>query len=347
MNDATSLFSPAAGARGGPRRRAASSHRAWVLVALPLLHLPLADEIVHAPEQGAVLVRTFETTGTAELAEASFRIHDEEHGPGEVPEVTLETVERFVLRDELARVADGRVTGILRTYAELDSRMVFTEPEGDETRERESALEGETVRFDRDAGDDEWSAAGAKDELDQDLLEGLVADLSFAVFLPGATVAEDDSWDVPVSAYGLLFAPGGNLHLELEDGEPEEAEERAGITAELIDNLDGTCTATYRGTREEDGVRVAVIALAIDVETSAEIPGAEEVERTLELTRDLAGELLWHLGDGRMHALRMDGEITETVRTEGVIPMDDEELDFVRTETFAGEIAYRFTVEAR
>jgi hypothetical protein len=333
---------PAAAGRGiRPRRFLA-------LALLPLLPVPLADEIAHAPEEGLVLVRTFETTGTAELTGVSFVLQGEEHAPDELPEVTFESLERFVLRDELAEVADGRVTRILRTYVELLDQSETSSPEADDARERASELEGESVIFDWDADDEEWSAAGEDDDLDEDLLEGLVADLSFAVFLPPGEVEEDDSWDVPVSAFALIFAPGGNLHLAVEDAEADDAEQRAELTAALIDAFEGSITAIYRGTREEDGVAVAVIELEIDIEAEAALPGSEEVERTLELTRELEGELLWHQAEKRMLALHLEGETTESIRTEGTLEgPDGSEVELTQTETIEGTKVYRFTVEGR
>lgn len=317
-----------------------------VLALVPFLLQPRAEEFAPRHEKGAVLVRTFESTGSFELDEVMMEIAGEEHSPDEVPEFTIDMLERVVVTDEIETVEGGQVRKLRRTYGELVERNSFESPEDSSVRERESELADEAVAFTWDADAEEWKKKAENEELDGALLEGLRADLSFAEFLPSGEVAEGDTWEVPVEAFALIFAPAGELSFAGED--EEDPADRARISRELLENISGTITAKYAGKRDEDGVEVAVIELEMEIESEAVLNSSDEGTQNLELGRDLEGELLWLVAEGRMHSLHADGDGDETLASEGSFETPDgNKIEIVQRQTFRGTRSYRFSVEKR
>ena len=96
------------------------------------------------------------------------------------------------------------------------------------------------------------------------------------------------------------------------------------------DMLEGDCTCTFKGAHDEGGVRVAEIAIEIQVSATMDLSellekairaaleqggASEKVDVTLDtadfnLDYEGKGTLLWSLDAGRMHSFQVSGEST-------------------------------------
>ncbi len=307
-------------------------------------------ELTWAPEEGLVLVRTFEASHDFALVEASLSVDDEVHASDEVPDWEVAYSERIVVTDTLVSVGNGRPLELRRTFDELESEVAYS---GDDLEEdfaytSMSDLQGRTVRFVRAEDEDDFEVEGYEEEIDEDLLDGLIEDMDLRAFLPDHEVEEGDTWEVSPAAYLAYMWPGGNLDFYMED-EGEVDETSAEIGELLYESMDGEATVTYAGTRDEDGVRVAVLELEIEVEAEAEVEVEEPAPgtQTIRLFRSVSGELLWNLEGGHLHSLHVDGEGGE--RTNYAFTVESPEGDEVEVEegrAFEGEVSYSVTVEA-
>ena len=184
-----------------------------------------------------------------------------------------------------------------------------------------------------DDEEEEYSVSFGEDaEGDEELLEGLSENLDLRDLLPPGEVSEEDSWEIEASALRDVFAPGGSVKIR-----PVEMEEMFGMNSpqfsqdQMLGELEGDVSAEFAGTRDENGVRVAVINLSVDIasardlteimeEMMAEMDMPEgmdfeiEVESfDMEFTFEGEGELLWNLEAGLVHSLEISGEITQNI----------------------------------
>lgn len=305
--------------------------------AAPLLPV---DEIQFAPAQGSAVQKTFTQSATLEAASAEIVVPDEE-GPIGV-ELTLEWERELVFTDTFLESADGRPAKLRRAFDSLQhdaEYRVAVEAEGFNDADENvvngtSDLEGRVVEFTRDGEQVEVAWADDK-EGDDELLAGLALGADLTAFLPKGDVEDGARWDIDGGAlYGLLV-PSGDLGFELSYEEEERAMEFTAVGLEpaffsLTEYLVGEpdeadATATYKGTREVDGRRVAVIALSLEVTTKRDatdsmdglldrIRGQDGMELTLEkcdltLSIDAKGELLWDQAAGRVHSFSLEGDL--------------------------------------
>ena len=266
--------------------------------------------------------------------------------------------------DVIQGVKDGEVQKLARTFDTLE--MVtgndMSGPMGDQSDEMDftSELEGVTVEFER--GEDGFEAAYPEGEDgDSDLLEGLDALLSFSDVLPGKEIAEGDTWEIPLELYSMLSEPGGNLHFEPET-ENENMSDMGSMAAEQVDDdpdpeLDGKIEATYKGTREVDDVKYAVIAIAVEVSAvtdrteffnsmKGDAPdGGEFMMPTVNSATEEAafegeGEILWNIEAGHMHTLKLEGDAERIEMMELEMSMGDMEQTMEQTSTMVGTESY-------
>lgn len=288
---------------------------------------------------------------TTQMKLASKRIAIEVDGEDQTDELsgmrlsTEDTAEIEVV-DEYASVADGRPTKFTRRYEKLAGKnsqsLTFqagdeeADDAEDESSERTSGLEGKHVLFTWDADESEYTRAwGGDDEGDDELYEHASGDMDCLALLPSKAVAEGDAWDVDAQTMNSILAPGGDLKLRAEgaDDEDEELEfERA-----LEENLTGKVRATFKGVREEGGVRVAIITFTADLEAKADLD-ADGDEQAVVTTMKLEGELTWDLKAGHFHALKLGGALGAVYTSKAVVDGDDGEAHVDTTIEFEGEL---------
>jgi len=172
------------------------------------------------------------------------------------------------------------------------------------------------VRFRWNAEQSEHERSWVGEPGESDLLAELELDCDALGLLPAGPVERGDAWDIEVDAFELLLGPSGDLHME-----PEEDEED--LERELMDQLDGSVRGTYRGTREQDGRKLAVIFLEAKLRAEVEgepHPSEEDIEleegeklglaqESLKMELECSGELLWDVAAGHMAAVELTGDL--------------------------------------
>lgn len=311
---------------------------------------------------GTTLVRTLHTKSELALDEVHLVLNGEEVEGDflEALDMRMQHEETQVVRDTFEAVADDRPTRVQRTFEELSGseHTRFTSEEGEEQDdgELESALETKSVLFSWSEERGTYAATlAAGQEGDAELLSGLTQDMDLTAFLPPHAVAAGDAWELEPRAFEAILEPGGDVCLL--DPEAEEEQQQADddeADQELLDNLSGSIRATYKGVREEQGVRAAVIELAIDVRTRTERPlqddsappGSSGTDRA-EPSFTLAGELRWDLEHGHALTLELEGESQLTLTQTLVGDMEGERIEQSQSMSFSGPYSFTLAVERR
>lgn len=321
--------------------------------------------LVWSLPKGSVVRREFLREGELRLESMERVIDGETHvAPDEIrPAIELKQSLRLVVRDTLEAVDEHAPTQLLREYETVTcTRAQSTAPPGKDAMRTElafeTALEGRRVRWKQDDGS--WSARfadledgtdAAKPD-DEELLTGLIGDLDWLRALPDGDVEDGREWALEAETLRGWLRPGGRLSLI--QGEETAAESNA-REAELDANLEGKLTATYRGEREHDGVRSAVIALTLEFETYGEeqLPGREQpdgtqgptADRKLSYGYELEGEILWDRAAGCAREGRLSGDVTFVQSTVAQIETPDGSKSFEERLRFAGKNSYEFHFE--
>lgn len=324
-----------------------------LLLPTTLAFMPTGASIRFAPEEGLTLTKTFVQKSTATLESVELTMGDESQEVDEVPEITIDSSETIVFEDTYTGVGDDRPTKLTRKFEELARTREQSTPDEDVSSEETSELEDLTAIYTWDDDDESYSAAFDDDsDGDEDLLEPTWCDADLLGFLPEGEVDEGDTWDVDIDAWRHVLEPGGDLSFLNEDGESNSDE----IDQEISDSLDGDIECEFKGFREDDDVRVAVIAVTIEVEGSGDLEEELEVEdehissamqsREISVSTELEGELLWDVGGGHLLSFSAVGE-TNVEMNEGLtleIETGDT-WDQSQLLTFSSEVELDFTFE--
>ncbi|MFT5288705.1 MAG: hypothetical protein ACI8QS_002313 [Planctomycetota bacterium] len=294
-----------------------------------------ADEITFHPADGAMVTMTFEESSSMSLDDMSIARNGEEMDPAMLGdmEISMNTVRSITVTDEFVSMDGARPTTLKRSFDSLGSTTSTSTSnamtgESEVDAESKSSLEGTTVVFNWNAESGEYDAAFDGEEGDPDLLEDLSVNLTLNGFLPDGQVDKGDTWDVSPVALRTLLAPGGSLKLEPVDSDSSGMEGAGPQPSpdQFLEDIEGTVTATYAGTRDVDGIQVAVIALEFGVTAAADlselmadaIEGADmpmegvtvEIESfDIEFEYEGEGELFWNLQAGLAHSCQLSGEV--------------------------------------
>ena len=316
--------------------------------------VPTGASIRFAPEAGLSLTKTFVQSSDASLESVELHMGDETHEVDDVPEITIHSVETIVFDDTYDRVGDGRPAQLTRTYSELGRTREQTTPDGDETSEESSELADHTVVYKWDGDEETFTAAFAEDSQgDENLLAPTWCEADMLGFLPVGEVEEGDTWSVDVDAWRHVLEPGGDLSFLNKEGESNSDE----IDQDISDSLDGEIECEFQGFREEDDVRLAVIAVTIDLtgtgdtEEALEIDDNEQVSggvqhRIVTIETELEGELLWDVAAGHMASFHVVGE--SSVEMDEGVKLEltsGETFEQSQVLTFASELEMTFTFE--
>lgn len=319
--------------------------------------------------------RSFELSTALETVDSTMIVDGEEmEGRGMGGGATTRT--STLLVTDVFEAADGtRPTTIRRTYEAMtrDTERgggAGGDRGGFEMPQFESELAGEDVLFVWDAEAGAYTAKLPEDStLDEEILEGLVADLDLALLLPSGPVEIDDSWQVPFELLSHVQRPGGNLHLALPEREGSEGRRgRIGRGFSRPDpaelgvepEYDGSIRATLKEIRGEGDARVARIALLFDVTSTLDLSDAiEDVTRatprgdmtvvTLEATTtdviDGTGEVLWNIAGGHLVSLTIDTELEREQIQATETSFDGEARTFERHTIETGSLDFSYSVE--
>lgn len=311
-----------------------------LLVAPALLALASrGDKPTFAPEPGTSLSKRIENTYEITLDDMSMVVNGAEMDASMLGmEMTTSTSQVVAVVDQYQSVGDGRPKTLRRKFEELSSATSIAMSNammGDQDVDApgSSALEGMTVVFTWNEDSGEYDVAFADDsDGDAKLLEGLAEELDLRGLLPAGEVSEGDTWEIEPDTLRQVFAPGGAVKIE-----PEEMGDMMGMSNpqfsqdQMLGEFDGEVSAEYTGTREEDGVRVAVIRISADVSSARdlteivdeamsemELPEGMDIEMEvesfdIEFMFDGEGELLWNLETGLPYSLHLSGEVNQAI----------------------------------
>ncbi|MEO6710408.1 MAG: hypothetical protein ABI054_03545 [Planctomycetota bacterium] len=310
------------------------------------------DSLTWHVAKGTTLERSFESRSHVELQSVSLEVDDEAQDLGPAPEMSMDQASTYEFNDTIEDLEDGEPARLVRHFTKISgTRSRSMKLPDKEPREEESALEseleGKSVVFARDGSS--WTAKWAGEpDADEELLKGLRAEVDFRAFLPDKQVSIDDSWELEPSSFLNFARPGGHLSRKAKD---EDAANGNAKERMLDDSVEGKCTATYRGTREEAGVKVGVIALVAELtlHSSEDIDNGEAGvgESRLDLNYKFEGEILWDTKGGFARSASLSGpvEMTQTHRIKSKTP--EGEHKFVQVMSFSGEASFKAANEPK
>ncbi len=312
-----------------------------------------ADELAFAPREGQRVTKTFVMAIESVLDEMEMEVNGEKPP---MPEIENETnwTSSITVTDHFVEMGEGRPVKLERTFDGLSAesstsvKNPMAGPQDFETTSS-SELEGLSVVFTWNEETEAYDVAftGEHEDEDHKLLEGLEEDMDLRDFLPGRAVAEGDTWEIDPNAVMAFLAPGGNLKLAPEDPPAGMDLGNDFDFASQLGDIEGHCTATYRGTKEVEGRRMGVVALAVEVESANDITellveaveqGAQQAGMNIsvdsadvEVEFELSGELLWDLESGHVFSLVLSGDTKSVMDNAMTIEAMGEQMDIAQT----------------
>jgi hypothetical protein len=317
------------------------------LLAVAVPPRALEEELLFSPEASTKMTIAYSMEASMDLVDQSVDITvDGEDRSPELPptEVNVEQVGSITFTDQVLEQEDGNVTKLRRTFVEIvDENSQTVESDGgggSETTEGESDLEGMTVVFTWDAEESEYGVEFDEDEDgDEELLEGLEFDIYMTGFLPDGGVSIGDSWEVEPGAMSWVVDPGGDLSI-VSERDSEDDDERS---QQIKDNLEGTINCTLKEVVEEDGARLAVIEMNIEITTGfilEEDIDMEQVSGTSEegvaIEYELAGEYRWNLDAGVLQGFDVSGDISYTMTRTADVMQGETSIQQEMLQSFEG-----------
>lgn len=144
--------------------------------------------------------------------------------------------------------------------------------------------------------------------------------------------------------YSVLHVPGGMLKLKTED----EPEDDGKLGEEMQSNAKGKAKGTYKGVREVDGRKCAVVALEGEVSSHG---SKDDSERTppgglteIEVEFSVEGELLWDFEAGHFQSCKLEGKSKMTLKGSRKVEHNGESHAVERITEFEGECEFSSTV---
>ena len=316
-----------------------------------LVFAPPAAEISFAPSEGLTLTKTFHQAfrATLDSQDAVVVMNGEERAIEQpTPDMKLEEDEDAVFVDEYVAVGDGRVTKLKRTFKEISSRSETVVEDGPGEKNGESALEGLTVLFSWDPDEEEYTASYDGEAADEDLLDGLEAEVDLAELLPDGDVAVGDTWDVDIEAFHVISDPGGDLAVVMEDDDGEDDD----FDEQFEENMEGELTGEYVGTEDVDGRELQVIKITGELETTVEqetdpeqFGGQGEGTQTFEFTIEVEARLYWDSKAGHARSFSGESVIGLSIETHHSAEQNGMEFEIRLTQEFSGTVTDSITFE--
>ena len=336
-----------------------------------------AAKIEFAPSSGASVTKSFQHTMELSLDNMNMLINGEESGL--LPDIEMSlTMEQIVrVTDTYAASSGGRPTKLSRTFDELgwdadvdiQIDIMGSTQDQNQTMSGVSELEGKTVAFTWNDEDAEYKKSFDGEDGDSELLEGIEEDMDLRVLLPPGEVSEGDEWPIEVAKLRAILSPGGNLAILPEDLPGLEDLSMmgnglgAGSMSDMVgDILEGEAFGIFKGYREVDGVKVAVIEVRIDIESSNDLTDAvQELMDDIELPAEIGdleldhmemefgfeaeGRLLWDVSAGRMFSFELSGD-TELQVDQGLsINAQGNDMNMQQTVELSGTLNISVSVE--
>lgn len=347
------------------------------VVALPALvaFAPKADSLKFAPEAGSTATKTFSSKSDFSLDDMTVLINGEPNPM--MPEISMQMVisQNVTVSDTYDAVSGGRPKKLTRKYdsGTMDMEMNMEMDMMGETNTEDgngsgtSKLDGSTVVFTWDEESSSYKAAFPEGtEGDAELLENLAEDMDLRGLLPeSGELTTGESYDVKLTSLIDVFAPGGDLKLDVE---MEGAENMGGPDPSMMadfrrifeEMVAGEATGKYVGTKEIDGVTVGVIELTFKINASrdmsefvAELMGEQMPEGMdmtvnrldVEFSYEGGGELHWNLAEGRAQGLALKGNANVSMDMEMAMDMGGQAMTISMEMAMSGEMENGLAVE--
>jgi len=336
-----------------------------------LAFTPQGDAPGYHPEEGTVLKKRIENASEISLDDMTMVMNGQEMDADMLGmEMTTTTKQVIAITDTYLAMGEGRPTKLKRTFDELSSATevaMSNQMTGDVDQDLtgSSELEGLTVVFTWDDDEEAYTVEFAEDsDGDEELLDDLKEGMDLRGMLPPGDVSEGDTWDIEPSALLEAFAPCGSVKIR-----PAELDEMMSMNApqpspdQMLGEFEGDLTAEFEGVREEDGVRVAVINLLIDVSSAKdmtefmeEMMGGMEMPEGMDIEMDIEsmdmefgfegkGLLLWNLEAGVLYSLTLTGEVSQAMDTAMNMSMGEMEQSVEQSMSLSGTQSVTITTD--
>ena len=313
------------------------------LAAAGTLGLLAPLELTAEHQAGETRTITFEHESSGEMVDMLVTMNGEEGPMG--PEMTQERTHSIsgTFVDQVRAADGGRATAFTREYtdlAEFQSFLMESDMMGsmEDSQDRVSGLDGLIVSFER--GDEGFEASWPEGESgDDELLDGLGAELPFARFLPGDEVEVGDEWEIAPEALFELLELGSDLSFEGEDPssegmlsmEPEEVEGDMDGEVTVLRDLTEQMQAQMGADAPEDAPEGMMMPDIVGMEVEESVEGE--------------GRLLWSTRG--KHAIELsleyESEQVETMTME--MSMGADTMEIMQESTHNGEGTLTLGVE--
>jgi hypothetical protein len=329
------------------------------------------DGIAFSAGEGLKRTKILEINSTFITEQSTMTFGDQEHSAGEGMERTSNLSAEFA--DTYGVTHDGRPGRLVRRFTRLSEGTEFEGGGSDGAiqiegldEDRTSLLEGRTVAFEWEDESGAYSPSFADDKDGrQEWLAGLSQDLDLRLLLPEGKVDEGDSWTIEDARIEQLLHPGGQVMVQ-DRPEQEHDLPQGGVaiqvpdpaSIEAWDGLEGDIVVTYAGTRTDDGVRLAVLKLEVDLEGLQDIAGElnrqsrtegmPEVEydlAELERTIEGQGELLWDLDLAVLHSYSLTVEFDTAIDLGWAVDMGGMDMPITLQQVSTGEVSVELSSE--
>ena len=289
-----------------------------------------ADAIAFAVPAGASVEKKF--TLEHALTVQTVQLAGQEAAPLSQQGLEVSSKVEISALDAYRKVEGGRPLELQRLFknASLHVDLTTTDATGQkspDSADAESPLQKKSAIFTWVPEEKTYGRYYDDVESLEEYLAGLSEDLDLRCLLPDHAVETGGAWTIEPARLVDVFAPGGDVPFGFVKGGGGTFAHilTAGVGGPLHAVFEGTAKgkveARWTETREVEGVRLAVVELAIAIETQAEhsaAPGAASttdeaadpttVEHSgIHWKFDGSGTLLWNLAAGRFESLELVG----------------------------------------
>lgn len=319
------------------------------LAVVALVAFPSADKLVFGVKEGTKLSRTFEQSLQMHKRSMSVSIAGQEVPAEALEESVFESSfeETIEVEDDFEKVDDERPLVLVRKYAKLkhvseDKVRMLGMPEAQESKEdKESALDGTTVRFRWDDEKDEHAKEWVGDGADDELLEELEEDMDLRAILPSKAVSEGDTWTIDLKEHAEVLGPGGDFAFKSADDDEDDDDDG------FEENLKGELTCTFKGIADIGGKKLARIAAIGKASTFDDQEQDEGGTMHIEFAMDLEGEFLWDPTAKRLASYELTGAVTAKLTIEQELGEGDQTAKLEMKIDLEGEMKVEGKVEER
>ena len=304
-------------------------------ILIPILlssHVP-GDRIRFAPSEGSTATKTFENKAEFTLQSMKILMNGQEPPAKPEMEMTITSTQKVVVTDDYVANREGAPKKLRRNFEELGNtvsmsmkmQMMGNSQNQDKNTTGESELQGKKVLFTWDDDKGEYTKAFEPAAEKENLLKDLEEDMDLRELLPKEEVKEGAEWEIDVTKFASILAPGGNLSIVPKDSEEGAADMEmpgmSNVSDWLRGAMEGSATGKFKGLQEVGGAKMGVIEIVAKISVSKDMtemieammkkskqPVPMEVDHMdVDFKYEAKGELVWDLAAGRAHSFSLSG----------------------------------------